>query len=80
MHDALSSYRHDCDEFTKNFYHLNFGVEDFQPIDVRQLPPKLAENVRVSDLYREPLIIWFFNSLLLLTMDLALLRTASNLA
>lgn len=34
---------HDCDEFTKSFYRLNFGIQDFEPIDVTQRTPKPAE-------------------------------------
>lgn len=30
---------YDCDEFTKEFYRLNFGVTDFTPVDVSRPPP-----------------------------------------
>lgn len=34
---------YDCDEFTKSFYKLNFGMQDFEPYDVRQRVPKLPQ-------------------------------------
>jgi hypothetical protein len=42
----LHSFSYDCDEFTKSFYRLNFGMQDFEPIDVKQRVPKPPEHVR----------------------------------
>ena len=37
---------HDCDEFTKNYYRVKFGITDFTPVDVkgmgRQSPPQVS--------------------------------------
>ncbi|XP_063296885.1 EF-hand domain-containing protein 1 [Pelobates fuscus] len=33
---------HDCDEFTKEFYHHNLGISNFQPVDVKK---KLEEEI-----------------------------------
>ena len=29
---------HDCDEFTKNYYRVNFGITDTNPVDVKGEP------------------------------------------
>ena len=37
---------HDCDEFTKNYYRVKFGITDFTPVDVtgmgRQSRPQVS--------------------------------------
>ena len=42
----FAPFSYDCDEFTKKFYELNFGVQDFQPLDVKQRIPKPPKQVR----------------------------------
>ena len=43
---SLCSY--DMDNFTKEFYRLKFGLEDFTPIQVTQLSPKAINQVSDS--------------------------------
>ena len=42
---SLHTYSYDCDNFTKEFYHHNFGIEDFTPIQVSQPPPPPVKQV-----------------------------------
>ena len=42
----FSSY--DCDEFTKAFYHHNFGVTDFTPVTVEAPKAQALEKVCAS--------------------------------
>lgn len=35
----------DCDEFTKEFYRINFGVQDFTPVDATKKLPNLKKKV-----------------------------------
>ena len=42
---AHSSYSYDYDAFTREFYRLNFGVEDFTPVQVQQPPPRAVKQV-----------------------------------
>lgn len=40
------THSYDCDAFTREFYRLNFGLEDFTPVQVQQPPPRPVKQVR----------------------------------
>ena len=46
-------HRYDCDEFTKEFYRVNFNITDFTPIQIKQPPPSLVKQVRVNRIVYE---------------------------
>lgn len=47
---TLLSCSYDCDDFTKNFYKLNFGIKEFQPIQITQPQAPSVEQVLLYDL------------------------------
>ena len=49
LHMNVHSY--DCDNFTKEFYRINFGIEDFTPIQVAQPPPPAVKQVSIAISY-----------------------------
>ena len=38
---------YDCDEFTKSYYRLKFGVSDFPAVDVKGMPKEPPTKVPV---------------------------------
>lgn len=49
LHMNVHSY--DCDNFTKEFYRINFGIEDFTSIQVAQPPPPAVKQVSIAISY-----------------------------
>ena len=42
---------YDCDDFTKEYYHLMFNVNDFSPVDVTQKMPGIGNKVCLLTVY-----------------------------
>ncbi|KAL8173091.1 UNVERIFIED_CONTAM: EF-hand domain-containing protein 1 [Gekko kuhli] len=40
-----SFFLYDCDEFTRQFYRDKFGIDDFQPVDIKMRPPEEVTQV-----------------------------------
>jgi len=47
----MNVHSYDCDNFTKEFYRINFGIEDFTPIQVAQPPPPAVKQVSIAISY-----------------------------
>ena len=42
---------YDCDEFTKNYYRIQFGIEDFPPVSVKgKAKPRQEKVIMISNL------------------------------
>lgn len=50
----IHTHSYDCDEFTKEFYRVNFNIVDFTPIQVKQLAPPSIKQVSHSPLTSSP--------------------------
>lgn len=50
----IHTHSYDCDEFTKEFYRVNFNIVDFTPIQVKQLAPPSIKQVSHSPLTFSP--------------------------
>ena len=49
----------DCDEFTKEFYRINFGVQDFTPVDATKKLPNLKKKVMFFTWSRKNVLFHF---------------------
>ena len=47
----MNVHSYDCDNFTKEFYRINFGIEDFTSIQVAQPPPPAVKQVSIAISY-----------------------------